>query len=81
MEFIIFIVFIHFSFIVRINVEIFSDQMNFLEQLQQNLKIIVKLVDLKKQIINSTDLGHRKEFVDGTGRTSAREGPLYVKRM
>ena len=31
--------------------------MNFLEQVQQNLKIDVKLVDLKKQITNSTHFG------------------------
>ena len=34
--------------------ESFSDQMKFFEQLQQNLKINVKLMDLKRQIINST---------------------------
>ena len=34
------------SFIIFIDVKIFSDQMKLVEQLQQNLKINVKLVDL-----------------------------------
>ena len=54
MEFIIFIDFIHFSFIDKNRCENFSDQMTFFEQLQQNLKINVKLVDFKKKITNST---------------------------
>ena len=62
MEFIIFIDLIHFSFIVRVGVNIFSDQMKFFEQLQQNLKINVKLEDLKKQIINSTYFGASKRI-------------------
>ena len=37
--------------------EIFSNQMKFFEHLQQNFKIIVKLMDSKKQIINSIYLG------------------------
>ena len=62
MEFIIFIHFIHFNFIDSIDKEIFSDQMKFFEQLRQNLKINIKLVDLKEQVINSTHFGAPKRI-------------------
>ena len=44
--------------------EIFSTQMKIFEQLQQNLKINVKLVDL----------GHEKEFFNDTWRTGWKRG-------
>ena len=42
---------------IRIDVEIFSVQIKFFEELKQSLKINVKLTDLKKQIENSTHFG------------------------
>ena len=72
--------------------EIFSNQMKFFEHLQQNFKIIVKLMDSKKQIINSIYLGGIEKNllmilgkpgknVGGYGwfalwEVSVREGPL-----
>ena len=51
------------------DVDIFSDQTKCLEQFQENLKINVKLVDSKKQIINLTHFGAPKNISYGTGRT------------
>ena len=74
----------------------FSDQMKFFEQLPQNLKMNIKLVDLKKQIIkfntcwgtennSSTVLGDPGKNAGGDDRFALREvavqdGPLCRKK-